>query len=170
MIPPPLFSKEAAEVATRCQETFISCSELHRHHTRPVIPLSQCGNERKVFIFQFQSGITLKKQPQPQEDHEWKLSAAKHGASSSPEFCNSQMVCPLFFFFFSSFLSILYTCILVLWFDWGNYCIQPTSRRRALNLWKQQSLRWQYWVEAEWARVRWLSATPWPLIPFRKEG
>lgn len=125
----------------------LSCTD----HTRPVIPLSQCGNERKVFIFQFQSGITLKKKTTTTQEGSWmEVECYKTWASSSPEFCNSQMVCPLFFFFFfSSFLSILYTWHLVLWFDWGNYCIQPTSRRRALNLWKQQSLRWQYWVEAE---------------------
>ena len=75
-------------------------------HTGPVIPLSQCGNERKVFIFQFQSGITsnkkqtnkqTKKKTQPTKDHEWKLSATKRVLPVPPESCNSQMVCPFFF-------------------------------------------------------------------------
>ena len=75
-------------------------------HTGPVIPLSQCGNERKVFIFQFQSGITsnkkqtnkqTNKKTQPTKDHEWKLSATKRVLPVPPESCNSQMVCPFFF-------------------------------------------------------------------------
>ena len=87
-------------------------------HTGPVIPLSQCGNEREVFVFQFQSGITSNKQTNKKKKHthtthegsQMEVECYKTWASSSPESCNSQMFCP-FFLFSSSFLSILYTGI-----------------------------------------------------------
>ena len=144
-------------------------------HTGPVIPLSQCGNEREVFVFQFQSGITSNKQTnkkknthtQPTKAHKWKLSATKRGlpVPQSPAIAK----CSVLFFFFPPPFCPYYTLASGIMVRLRELLHSANVTEEGFELLEAAESKVAVLSGSRRARVRWLSATLDHLFPSGKE-